>query len=520
MMGQHEPQLSLFAYRVDLDRRVPADHRLRPVLEQIDFSFVRKSVAAKYGYNGNESVDPEIILKLMFLLFFDNVSSERELMRTLPYRLDYLWFLKMGLDDAVPDHSVLSKARKRWGAELFEELFVRAVSQCVEAGLVDGAKIHMDGSLVDANASKNSVRKSSPELIAALRKAYQAEERKLEASGNLGSPNYEAVNDRAMSETDPDATLVRKHNDSRPRYKHHRVVDNAHGVITAVKTTAGDVKENGELLALVDQHTANTGKAVKTVVGDRQYGTAENFRACQELNIRSHMGDFQAPQMGKGRREGIYDENDFQYDAATDTYRCPAGETLTRRKSKTRRMAHEYAAAASTCLLCALRARCTRAKTGARTLKRHIGHEAIALARAESHSAEAKRDRKRRKWLMEGSFADAANNHGFKRARWRRLWRQRIQDYLIAAVQNIRILLTKSPGNNRGAAHSLGTCGWTLNASHVDARTHALTTLGGFSSARPFMISLNRLSAHRGSTAARVDPLGNSPLESDPDHPS
>ena len=42
---------------------------------------------------------------------------------------------------------------------------------------------------------------------------------------------------------------------------------------------------------------------------------------------------------------------------------------------------------------------------------------------------------------MERSFADAANNHGFKHARWRRLWRQQIQDWLIAAIQNIRILL-------------------------------------------------------------------------------
>jgi len=43
----------------------------------------------------------------------DDISSERELMRMLPYRLDYLWFLGLGLDDAVPDHSVLSKARRR-----------------------------------------------------------------------------------------------------------------------------------------------------------------------------------------------------------------------------------------------------------------------------------------------------------------------------------------------------------------------------------------------------------------------
>jgi hypothetical protein len=42
---------------------------------------------------------------------------------------------------------------------------------------------------------------------------------------------------------------------------------------------------------------------------------------------------------------------------------------------------------------------------------------------------------------VEGSFADATNNHGFKRARWRRLWRAQIQDWLIAGIQNIKTLL-------------------------------------------------------------------------------
>jgi hypothetical protein len=65
------------------------------------------------------------------------------------------------------------------------------------------------------------------------------------------------------------------------------------------------------------------------------------------------------------------------------------------------------------------------------------------MCRAQAHSAAAQRDRQRRQYLVEGSFADAANNHGFKRARWRRLWRQQIQDYLIAAIQNIRILLAR-----------------------------------------------------------------------------
>lgn len=68
----------------------------------------------------------------------------------------------LGLDDKIPDHSVLSKARKRWGPEVFGTLFIRVVAQCVEAGLVDGKKIHVDSSLIDANASKDSVLKGSP----------------------------------------------------------------------------------------------------------------------------------------------------------------------------------------------------------------------------------------------------------------------------------------------------------------------------------------------------------------------
>jgi hypothetical protein len=52
---------------------------------------------------------------------------------------------------------------------------------------------------------------------------------------------------------------------------------------------------------------------------------------------------------------------------------------------------------------------------------------------------------------MEQSFADAANNHHFKRARWRRLWRQQIQDYLIAAIQNVRILLAHGGAKRKAA---------------------------------------------------------------------
>lgn len=242
-----------------------------------------------------------------------------------------------------------------------------------------------------------------------------------------------------MSTTDPDAVVIRHgRKESRPRYKTHRAVDDKHGVITATETTRSDVADGVKLMPLVKQHETNTGKSVETVVADATYGTVSNFRECHERGIRSHMADLHL----KNRRssyKGIFGEEAFTYDPETDTYVCPAGQRLVRRKHKKVRRVYEYTAGPKVCGACPLKKQCTRSR--ARTIRRHENHEAIEAARAQSHSTGAKRDRLRRRHLMEGSFADAANNHHFKRSRWRRLARQRIQDYLIAAVQNIEILL-------------------------------------------------------------------------------
>src|SRR5207249_5061611 len=191
MMGQQKSGPELFNYAVNLEKRVRSDHVLRRVEAAIDFGFVREEVAHCNGDNGNVSIDPMVILKMMFLLFFDDVASERELMKVIAERLDYLWFLGYGLDDEIPNHSVLSKARARWGKAVFESLFVRTVSQCVEAGLVDGGKLHVDSSLIEADAAKGSVMKGAPELIAALKRAYAATESKL---SEVSTPeSYQAV---------------------------------------------------------------------------------------------------------------------------------------------------------------------------------------------------------------------------------------------------------------------------------------------------------------------------------------
>jgi transposase len=117
MMDEEDSQVPIWSYRVNLDKRMRDGHPLRRIRAALDLSFVRKEVAHTYGRRGNKSVPPDVIIRMTLLLFLDDIRRERELMRIIPGRLDYLWFLGYGLDDQIPNHSVSSKARKRWGKE-------------------------------------------------------------------------------------------------------------------------------------------------------------------------------------------------------------------------------------------------------------------------------------------------------------------------------------------------------------------------------------------------------------------
>ena len=85
MMGEEDPQTPMWSYRINLDKRVRSDHPLRGINAVLDLSFVRGQVAHTYGRRGNKSV-PEVILRMMLLLFLDDIKSGRALMQMIPAR--------------------------------------------------------------------------------------------------------------------------------------------------------------------------------------------------------------------------------------------------------------------------------------------------------------------------------------------------------------------------------------------------------------------------------------------------
>ena len=448
MMGQHSGnQPQLFYYNLNLEERVPKNHVLRKIREKIDFDFIYQEVKECYGDNGNVSVPPPIILKMILLLILYNVRSERELMTTIPLRLDWLWFLGYDLDSEIPNHSVLSKARARWGVKAFKTFFERIVWQCVEAGLVDGKKLFVDSSLIDANASNNSV-VDTHSLKRHLDKGYKQLEERLE---EVKEEKVGEANKRYISTTDPDASVNRySGGKSKLRYKTHRGVDAQKEVITTTKVTASFVDDGEMLKEVIDSHQQNTERIIDTVSCDSKYGTIKNFLFCHDLDIKSHFPSFEETHKGTGSKKGIFPKEAFIYHPDNDTFTCPAGHKLKRRSYYKNRQHYEYKGSTKICAGCQLRKKCTRAK-GGRTLRRYIRQDELDRMLKMANSQDATQDIKTRQHLMERSFAQSTR-YGYKRARWRRLWRMEIQDFLVAAVQNIQILITHTETRVANAA--------------------------------------------------------------------
>jgi transposase len=396
MMGKPQRREGkLFYTQVNLDERVPANHPLRRIASVVDFSFARRQVAALYGRKGHESLDPALTLKLLFLCFYENVRSERELMRELPLRLDWLWFCELDLDSPIPDHSVLSKARSRWGQKVFEELFSRVVNLCQQAGLVEGKTLHADSTLLKASASLEGrvSRKLWEQLEAAENPgsspAPAGSPADTPADGGVAggggatssSPRPAKLNERLVSPVDPDAaTSTRKQGGTTLGYRDHRLVDDQHGVILATCATAADVDDGAMLQTLVETSRSHAGIDPEELVGDSMYGTQENYQWAREEGIKAYL---------KKRRGKDSPKVSWLKLLPEDCTRTRALYLLGRRRSRS-----------------------------------------------------------------EGGFAEAHVRMNHRRCRWRRRQRVQMQCYLVASVQNIKKLLRCS-GRRSPAALAL-----------------------------------------------------------------
>src|SRR5271157_3025266 len=158
MLGRKNRSEKMFYY-VKMDDLIPEDHLLRLIHRYVDLGFIRKKVSHLYSHTGRPSIDPEILLRMLFIGYLYGITSERRLCEEVKMHIGYRWFVGLNLEDKVPDHSTFSKNRHERFSEnsLFQEIFDQIVNQCIAKGLVTGKHLTVDSTYIKANASFKSL---------------------------------------------------------------------------------------------------------------------------------------------------------------------------------------------------------------------------------------------------------------------------------------------------------------------------------------------------------------------------
>jgi len=530
MMGTKLRHFSPLA-NLSLEELVPNNNFYRRLDAMLDLSFVRDLVEDCYACLGRPSVDPMVFFRLQLVMFFEDIRSERQLMEVAADRLSVRWFLGYDLDEPLPDHSSLSRIRKRYGVEVFRRFFERIVEECFEAGLVWGEELFFDSTKVEANADVDSLRSRSiaenhlkelfeetgsqeiedfdtphlsPDALAtdtlpmagdeSLKESNARSEgwisRKGRQERTFSSGPRKRTADRLLSTTDPDATPMRLgEGETKLGYQAYYVVDGGKArVVLNVLVTPSEVTENRPMLDLLWSSVFRWRIRSRRVTGDARYGTRRNVAALEKAGIRAYVAipnfDF--------RDTGLFGPGHFRYDPEKDLYICPADQRLHRRARTSGNRGTQYRAKAEACNACELKARCTTSERG-RMLYRAFEEDFYDRVRGYRGTfAYEKALRKRRVWV-EPLFAEAKEWHGMRRFRLRRLEKVNMEALLIASGQNVKRLLAFGGRRPKKLAQAAAlrlpsASGHQIGCAREHRSSYSWPTKAFFQQAGPFLI--------------------------------
>jgi transposase len=466
MQGQKRFSPKLF-YDISLEGLVPEDHVVRRFDSLLSLDFLYEETKAFYSHTGQPSVDPVVLFKMMLLGYLFGISSERKLASEMRVNLAFRWYLGYDLDEATPNHSVLSKARSRFPEEVFAGFFRRVVQLCVGAGLVRGETVCLDSTLIRANASLDSFVevKEVPETF--IKRVYAENDfdpaEPLARDGTVGR-HYDGktdprkmgrrrqrcfVNSKMRSRTDPEASIVYRPGTGRQAaFKGHVAVDSESRVITSVTVSTGSADDTTAVDSLVQDHIRQVGHWPHQVVADSHYGTSEVY------NYLAHQGIAAVIRPRRTRhRPGFLTADDFTYDKGKDCYICPRGAVLKLKGYQRTVHRKAYVADKAVCDRCPLRATCTTSRQHGRMITRFID-DYFEQADRMVNSERGQQLLRQRQTAIEGVFGEAKSFHLLRRALFRGTAKLKIQVLLTATVLNLKRLMRQHLPT-RGALQSV-----------------------------------------------------------------
>jgi len=362
--GEAREQVTMFP--VTLDELIPADHVCR-VIE----AFVGRLDMAKLGFvraepadTGRPGYDPRDLLKLYLYGYLQQVRSSRRLEAECQRNVEAMWLLGR----LQPDYKSIAEFR-RMHSQAVTETGAELVRLARSVGLVKGETVAVDGSKFRAVSSAKSVR----ERDAVKRYLEQLDAADEQDEVVIDSSAVQAALEKLKSDPEPEARLMRMANGFAPAYNVQIAVDAEHALIVAQKVT-DEATDNRSLLPMAEAAKEAVGDPGSlNVVADAGYSNGEQAEACEAQGIVPYVPANRAiNNQGNGT---LFDRTEFIYDEKTDTFRCPAQQTLTRKQLQRHKKRVIYVAAAQTCGVCPLKHRCTNAPQ--RFLHRHLHDGAL-----------------------------------------------------------------------------------------------------------------------------------------------
>src|SRR5436190_901196 len=264
---------------VCLDELVAHDDVLRRVERLVAWGAVRESAAPCYSDVGRPGVDPVVLVKVFLVAAIRGVGSMREMLRVAQVDLSIRRFLGYGLTEALPHHATFSYAQcvRFAHSSVFEQLFTQVLASCRDAGLLDGSRLIVDATHVEADAALKSLRAELQVIDgdsdggggeSAERPALE-----LAAPRSGPTPKRKASNATAVSRSDPEAKLRYKPG-HRPHLVHraHVATDPKNRVIVAVHAEPATGHEADSLPVIIDRAKWLRHK-VAEVVADAGYAS-------------------------------------------------------------------------------------------------------------------------------------------------------------------------------------------------------------------------------------------------------
>lgn len=421
MLGDERRQVSGEAFHYfNVDELIPANHILRRIDAVLDLSWVREELRECYSDRGRPSWDPEVIVRMILLGYLYGYSEAR-LVDEVRMHMGYRWFCLLQPSDRIPDRTTLVKLRnERWQQDLWVKILEVTVQQCIEAGLVSGRHVSLDGTRIKADASIASLEPIEPP--ASLRdhllekcgwEKYVPEQEQPKPPDDdeprpKSEPDFrgkQLKNDKVRSASDPDARLYRKQDGEgcKLSYLGHFCIDTKSTVVLAAQATKASTSGEWEAGArLIDEANARVGGRIRIVTADKGYGVRGFLDQVVQRGLTPHI-----PVQGQAATKAV-----------------PGRRALWSRLVDLEKGRRVLAAC-----------RRERARTTALKATRSTGYRISRLLRLR----------------VEHCFGEAKTCHGMDRARYRGQPKVDTQVILTAAVMNLKRLV-KALDRRQGSA--------------------------------------------------------------------